>query len=99
MIRLLLNLLTRMFRNSACFSADITWSGLGENHSLGGVFVHRGLVSASINNLCRELLGVGERDEWTVAPPGRTQSKRSGRKRAGSRESAFGRTSRSTTPA
>ena len=72
MIRLLLNLLTRMFRNSACFSADITWSGLGENHSLGGVFVHRGLVSASINNLCREFLGVGERNEWTVRPPGLT---------------------------
>jgi len=79
MIRLLLNLLTRMFRNSACFSADITWSGLGENHSLGGVFVHRGLVSASINNLCREFLGVGERNEWTVTPPCRSKRKHSGK--------------------
>jgi len=79
MIRLLLNLLTRMFRNSACFSADITWSGLGENHSLGGVFVHRGLVSASINNLCREFLGIGERNEWTVTPPCRSKRKHSGK--------------------
>src|SRR2546427_5664305 len=36
MIGLLLILLTRRFRNSARFSVDTTWSGLGENHSLGG---------------------------------------------------------------
>src|SRR5882762_2357058 len=62
MIRLLLTFSTQISRNPDCTSFDITKAGFGENHSFGGVLVHLGLLSASINNLCLRFLGIGERN-------------------------------------
>src|SRR5437899_5761583 len=48
MIKLLLIFSVWIFRKPARLSCDTTRAGLGENNSLGGVFVHFGLLSASI---------------------------------------------------
>src|SRR2546422_10379924 len=63
MIRLLLILSMWRFRKPTRLSSDNTRAGLGENHSLGGVLVHFGLLSASIINLCRGFLPIGDRNE------------------------------------
>src|SRR5205809_5896491 len=61
--RVLLNLALIGLLNPASLRYSRTSLGGEENHSVGGVLVHLGSLSASMSRLCLPFLGLGDRNE------------------------------------